>query len=174
MSVEIAFASVIAFAVALVQVSRRTILHSGNILGPAQLIAGCMCAALVPALAVYALHFHPAWALGVAADSSLVAAFAAHGFWLALAFAGALLVVGLASYLASSKLLLAGRRIAVLLPAAPVFLLVLAIPLRGAVGGRFTGDEPPPTIIPTAIVIIFLVATLIAVSRFDAANPPQR
>jgi len=173
-TVEIAFACVIAFSVALVQSSRRTILHTGNLLGPAQLIAGCMCAALVPALAVYAVHFHPAWALGVAPGSGLVAAFAVHGFWLALVFAGALFSVGLGTYIASSRLLLAGRRTAVLLPAALAFALVVLVPLRGSVGGRFTGDEPPPTIIPTAIVIVFLVATLIAAGRFDASSQHRR
>ena len=174
MTVEIAFACVIAFAVALVQSSRRTILHTGNLLGPAQLLAGCMCAALVPALAVYAVHFHPAWALGVAPDSGLVGAFAAHGFWLALVLGGLLFAVGLGTYVASSRLLLAGRKTAVLLPAALAFALVLLVPLRGAVGGRFTGDEPPPTIIPTAIVIVFLVATLIAAGRFDASAQLRR
>src|SRR5512137_1307697 len=39
-TIEIAFACVVAFAVALVQSSRHLILHTGNLLGPAQLLAG--------------------------------------------------------------------------------------------------------------------------------------
>ena len=166
-TVETSFALVILYAVALVQASRSTIATTGQILGPAQLAAGMLCAALVPGLAVYMLHFHTSWTIGLDPASNLAGGLAAHGFWISLVAALALFLAAAAAYYLSARLTLSGRRLAGLSPALVALGLIGVLLLRGGVGGRFTGEEPPPALIATVVVAVLLVASLIAVGRLD-------
>lgn len=168
MTIEVAFACVIAFAVALVQASRRTILNTRSIFGPVQIIASVVCAAMVPALTVYALQFHTAWALGLEPDSAWVEKLSMRGLELALVVALALFLVAVATYVVSALLMLAGRRVLGVMPAVFAVGLLLAIPLRGNVGGRFDEGSTPPTMIATAIVLVFLVVAIVAAGRMDS------
>ncbi|MFH1811238.1 MAG: hypothetical protein ABIJ09_21040 [Pseudomonadota bacterium] len=170
MTVEMALACVIAFAVALVQVTRRTILASRQSLGVLQIGAAGVCAALVPTLSVYTLHFHPTWALGVEPGSYLAVVVVEQGFAVALGTALVLWIVAAVAYAVSVRMLLAGHRTGSLYPAAVAVALVIAVLVRGGVGGRFSGEDPPPALIATAVVLLFLVAALLGASRLDAES----
>jgi 4-amino-4-deoxy-L-arabinose transferase-like glycosyltransferase len=168
LTVEISFACMIAFAVALVQATRRTIVITGQLYGPLQIAASLVCAALVPTLLAYSVQFHTAWALGIDDNAALIQTINAHGMEASLLSALLLDIAGATTYFVAALFQREGRRLLGLLPAALALLLVLVMMVRGSVGGRFRGDELPPALVSTIIVFIFLVAAIIGVSRVDS------
>ena len=164
---EFALASCIFFSVALARVSQRTIIAAGQILGFVQILAGMVAAAVLPAYTVYMLQFHPAWTLGLAADSRLLPLIQLNGLWMALGLASLLVIVAAATYLLAVTLLRSDHPGRVWWPGfAGLFLLVLPL-LRGFDGARSLDGQWPPGWIAGIVIIIILSVTIYFVHRAD-------
>ncbi len=174
MTIEFALALSVFFSVALARVSQRTVIVAGRVLGFAQILAAMVAAAVLPAYAVYMLQFHPAWTLGLSAKSGLVLQVQVNGLWLALGFAGLLVLFAAVTSMSSVFWLRSDHPGRVWWPGLPGLLLVAVPFVRGFDGVRALQGQWPPGSIAAFVVVIVLLVTVYLVHRADLGIEVQR